>query len=147
MENFDDFDLNTNRSRQSIDFTNFQNFKFNSTIINTEYKPSITLYNSPTLIEDLNNNSIQIEKKNNSNDEVVLYWNDVILPIQDLNKDIYVENTNLHEYYRHQLDLFSNMCLNRQYLAIEELGPSLSLETILRFNKIEFFLLNKKFIF
>ncbi|XP_061187353.1 inositol 1,4,5-trisphosphate receptor type 1-like isoform X2 [Saccostrea echinata] len=79
-------------------------------------------------------------------DEVVmLYWDWGNGPkqksIQELaeaqsdpkgNEDGGDEDSAVLEYYRHQLDLFSHMCLDRQYIAINQLSKDLEIDLILR---------------
>ncbi|XP_075679625.1 inositol 1,4,5,-trisphosphate receptor isoform X3 [Dermatophagoides pteronyssinus] len=68
-------------------------------------------------------------------EEVILIWDNgkQTRSIRELSysaRDGNIEDRNLLEYYRHQLDLFSNMCLDRQYLAIDNLSPHLDIELI-----------------
>ncbi|XP_071809962.1 inositol 1,4,5-trisphosphate receptor-like isoform X2 [Asterias amurensis] len=70
-------------------------------------------------------------------EEVVLFWknNSKSKSIRELAMgaaENVKEDSNILKYYRYQLDLFSQMCLDRQYLAINQIGPQLDIDLILR---------------
>ena len=68
--------------------------------------------------------------------EVVLSWDDALSrPLREIAagaKNLNEEDSAILEYYRHQLNLFSNMCLDRQYLAINNLSNHLDIALILQ---------------
>ncbi|XP_065219577.1 inositol 1,4,5-trisphosphate receptor [Planococcus citri] len=69
--------------------------------------------------------------------EVLLVWSNKNKSklLVELSKDSKHGDKNaqgLLDYYRHQLNLFSNMCLNRQYLALNSLSPHLDIDLILK---------------
>ncbi|RXG67947.1 Inositol 1,4,5-trisphosphate receptor [Armadillidium vulgare] len=74
-------------------------------------------------------------------EEVVLSWNNgehskSIVELAAISRMSTTTEPNedrlILEYYQHQLDLFSHMCLDRQYLAITPLAPRLKIDLMLK---------------
>ncbi|RZF46806.1 hypothetical protein LSTR_LSTR012029 [Laodelphax striatellus] len=107
-------------------------------------KSVLSAKNSDILIETrmMKSNVVAVDGSDNEEtdqtvEEVFLLWNNrkMSRSLVVLSGDSKLGNQNeqaLLDYYRHQLNLFSNMCLNRQYLALNNLSPHLDIDLILK---------------
>ncbi|KAL7012797.1 hypothetical protein ACKWTF_015057 [Chironomus riparius] len=85
-------------------------------------------------VKDEDDDDFDDDRKSN---EVVLSWSNgkKLKSLSEIGRGAKLNITidiALLDYYRHQLNLFSNMCLNRQYLALNNLSPHLDIDLILR---------------
>uniref|UniRef100_A0A8C4PNI5 Inositol 1,4,5-trisphosphate receptor n=1 Tax=Equus asinus asinus TaxID=83772 RepID=A0A8C4PNI5_EQUAS len=91
-----------------------------------------------TLVE---NNPVKVyEEAGEDEEEVWLFWRDSNKEIRSKSvrelaqdaKEGQKEDRDVLSYYRYQLNLFARMCLDRQYLAINEISGQLDVDLILR---------------
>ncbi|XP_075987292.1 inositol 1,4,5,-trisphosphate receptor isoform X4 [Anticarsia gemmatalis] len=109
---------------KSVLWPNNSDILIETRLVSTKYENSKTL--------DPDDNKYTVEE------EVMLLWNNKKNSrlLSELAAEARVEpngeSAAILDYYRHQLDLFSNMCLNRQYLALNSLSPQLHIHLILK---------------
>lgn len=85
----------------------------------------------------LNSSELEDQYEEDDDPDVILIWgkHQTTRKLADLAlraRGGGVEEQAILDYYRHQLDLFSNMCLDRQYLAINRLSENLGIDLILK---------------
>ena len=97
------------------------------------------VYSHAEVDEEVEEGLVEIEHPEEE-EQITLTWDDCgysvtprpLAEIASSAKQGNTEDKAILDYYRHQLDLFSNMCLDRQYLAINKLSDNLSIDLILK---------------